>query len=532
MLPAPPRASTRSNLASLATRTRWVFAVAALVLSACQPNRFVSVWAPYWNSASGRATIADSGAASLFSEVSPFWYAATADGSVTTTGGASNLAATVDAARGQGLPVIPSVVDGTAPGQMSAILDNPVTRAAHVQNIVDLVMSKGYDGIDLDYEVFAFRVPKDQWPAITPDWVAFIDSLANALHSRGKLLSVTVPPVWISGGVTRGYTVYAQAQIAPMVDRLRLMVYDWSVDAPGPIAPMSWVNQVIAYSSPLVPASKLQLGVPAYGRRWGTQKNANEVCPDGALSKSSVEMKDAAALAAAHGAAPVRDPAGSGELTFSWTEKVTGPRTKPLIAPVLPPWLITVSKVNAPSAGNPLQPALRLAPPSATVTCTVVHTAFVPDAISVRQRADAAVAAGWSGIVIWALGFEPLNVYQSLAGIAPQRPDGAPSGSLAAPTVVGGSVRVTGQALHPEFDLPVPVRLTVTKTVGGSTVVHTVLARTQVTGMPLGVGRFHGIDDTFTLLAPGSYTVCGEVLRWGGATAAATNCQPFVVAGV
>ena len=226
MLPAPPRASTRSNLASLATRTRWVFAVAALVLSACQPNRFVSVWAPYWNSASGRATIADSGAASLFSEVSPFWYAATADGSVTTTGGASNLAATVDAARGQGLPVIPSVVDGTAPGQMSAILDNPVTRAAHVQNIVDLVMSKGYDGIDLDYEVFAFRVPKDQWPAITPDWVAFIDSLANALHSRGKLLSVTVPPVWISGGVTRGYTVYAQAQIAPMGDRLRLMVDD------------------------------------------------------------------------------------------------------------------------------------------------------------------------------------------------------------------------------------------------------------------------------------------------------------------
>lgn len=510
-------------------RTRWVAAAlaAALTLTACQPNRFVSGWVPYWGGTDGRATLDNNDVATLLTDVSMIWYGTATNGTITTLGSNTSLNSTIASARAQGLPVIPTIFDTSAAGVMRGILDNPVTRTAHVQNIVNLVTTKGFDGIDLDYEVFAFGDASSTWASITPDWVAFLDELSTALHARGKLLSVTVPPVWKSGATTRGYTVYAQQQIAPFVDRLRLMVYDWSISAPGPIAPMWWVNAVIAYSSAIVPVSKLQLGVPTYGRHWATQKNSNETCPDGAVWRESVQMSESAALAAAHSRTPTRAP--DGELTYGWTQVVTGPRTKPLVPPVWTPPATVATQVTTPAANAGLQPALRLSPPSTPVTCTVQHTVFVPDAGSVRQRADAALAAGWSGIALFAFGYETTDIYQSLAGIAPQRPGGAPTGSLAAPAVTGGSVRVTGQAWHPEFDLPLAVRLTVTRTGGGITV-HTVSARAQIAGSPAGLGPFHGIDDTFTL-APGSYTVCGEVLGWGGAVIATTNCQPFSVTG-
>ena len=75
----------------------------------------------------------------------------------------------------------------------------------------------------------------------------------------------------MEAGVVRGYPVYAPQQIGAVVDRLKLMVYDWSVGSPGPISPMSWVNLVIAYNDPIVPNHKLQLGIPSYGRDWGRQ---------------------------------------------------------------------------------------------------------------------------------------------------------------------------------------------------------------------------------------------------------------------
>jgi len=496
------------------------------VLSACQPNRFVSGWVPYWGASNGRATISNAQVAPLLDDVSMLWYGINTDGTISNLGSASTLQTTVDAARAQGLPVIPTIFDSTAAGVMSGILANPTARDAHIQRIVDLAVAKGYDGIDLDYEVFAFGNTRAQWPAITTNWVTFVHDLSVQLHARGKLLSVTIPPVWTDGPHLVGYTVYAQDQIAADVDRLRLMVYDWSVSLPGPIAPMSWVNSVIAYSSSRVPTSKLQLGVPAYGRHWATQKYPTEICPDGAITKGSLDMKNYAALASAHHATPVRD--ASGELTFGWTEVVSGPRTRPITPPVIDPPAIVIPWVNTPADPDNLKPALRLAPPSTPVTCTLQHIVFVPDAISVRQRADAALAADWSGIIIWAFGYETADVYQQLGGVGLQRPGGALVATLAAPVVEGSRVHITGTALHPDFDLPMTVRLTATPVGVGTAVVHTVVARTSVTGMPNGVGPFHGVDDTFNL-APGTYNVCGTMLLWGGGTAAGMGCSLVTV---
>jgi spore germination protein YaaH len=280
-------------------------------------------------------------------------------------------------------------------------------------------MTRGFDGIDLDYEGFAFTDGRDSWPTTQPVWVAFVTELAAALHAKGKLLSVTIPPVWIVAGATTGYTVYDQPAIGALVDRVRLMAYDFSVGSPGPISPMTWINQIIAYSDPVVPNNKLQLGVPSYGRNWGRQVNPDEVCPDGALATSSVQLQNVQSLIDAHGAAPVRD--SSGEMYFTYDIVVTGYRTTPVPAPPYVPSTHVIPALAGAAGGTAtgLQPARRLTPPTTQLSCTVRHFVHYPDATTAQQHAQAALSAGWSGVVIWALGYETADVYAALANTTP-----------------------------------------------------------------------------------------------------------------
>jgi spore germination protein YaaH len=390
-----------------------------IALSACNPNRFVSGWVPYWGATEGRAGFMDPNATTMFQDISPFWYTALPDGTIGLVGTASALKTTVDAAHAQGLTVLPSITDGSGKWMMgTVILANTTSRTQHVQNIVNLVMSNNFDGIDLDYEGFAFDDGRDSWEFTKPVWVGFINELASALHANGKLLSVTIPPTWMEVNVVRGYPVYAPQEIGAVADRIRLMVYDWSVSSPGPISPMTWVDRVIAYNGPIVPNQKLQLGVPAYGRNWGRQVYSDEICPDGALDTSSVELENIPSLLAAHGSPTVfRD--NSGDARFTYDVVVTGYSTTPIPAPPYVPSAGPFPKVINPAVPTGLQPALRLTPPAVQLSCTVRHFVYYPDAITIQMHAQAALDAGWSGVVLWALGYETPEVYMALGGTTP-----------------------------------------------------------------------------------------------------------------
>lgn len=243
---------------------------------------------PYWftTPAKPQGITAAVANADLLTEVSPFWYSATAGGpngvqiilNPNFTNGAANEAWAMGQLRGAGLKVLPSIADGTGKGRMAALLADPTRRAAHIQEIVNLVATKGYDGIDLDYEGFAFNDGRDSWAATQPLWRAFITELAAALHAQGKLLAVTIPPPCsMSGqcGPTSGYWVYDFANIAQQADRVRIMAYDYSVSGIGPIAPMPWVQAIVAYAASAAPPQRVQIGVPTYGRAW-TKKVAGK----------------------------------------------------------------------------------------------------------------------------------------------------------------------------------------------------------------------------------------------------------------
>ena len=251
------------------------------------PKRIVSGWIPYWMSSPAHPEGINSTVqnADLFTDVSPFWFSATSKsgGGVQIkfnpnfTNGAANAAWAMGQLRAAGVTVFPSIADGSGKGRMAATLADPGLRAAHVADIVNLVVSNGYDGIDLDYEAFAFSDGSSSWAATKPNWTAFVQELGGALHAQGKQLAVTIPPPCSMGGtcgVNSGYWVYNITGIAPSVDRIRIMAYDYHVGSIGAIAPMPWVRAIVQYTVTIMDPARLQIGVPTYGRAW-TRKTAS-----------------------------------------------------------------------------------------------------------------------------------------------------------------------------------------------------------------------------------------------------------------
>jgi spore germination protein YaaH len=293
------------------------------------PKRVASGWLPYWMTSPSRPAGVNSAVqnADLFTDVSPFWYSATARSGggvqVRFNPNFSNSAANAAWAMGQlkaaGLVVLPAIADGSGKGRMATTLADPGLRAQHIADIVSLVMSNGYDGIDLDYEAFAFSDGSSSWAATQPNWTAFVTELGAALHAQGKLLSVTIPPPCNTSGSCgprSGYWVYDIAGIAPAADRIRIMAYDYHVNGIGPIAPMPWVRSIVQYSASIMDPAKLQIGVPTYGRAW-TRKSGNSYrlsgnCPTNTSSsayrsltaKASVNDADIPELLATVGVAP------------------------------------------------------------------------------------------------------------------------------------------------------------------------------------------------------------------------------------
>ena len=348
-----PRARSRAllGLAGLLAVTVAVGVVAAPARAdGAPPKRIISGWLPYWltSSAKPQGVAAATSNADLMTDVSPFWYSATPrSGGGVQVGFNSNFGnAAANASwataqlKGAGLPVLPSIADGSGKGVMAATLANPALRAQHVADIVGLVMANGYDGIDLDYETFAFTDGNASWAATQPNWTQFITDQAAALHTQGKQLSVTIPPPCGQNsacGPASGYWVYNIGAIGQVADRIRIMAYDYHVSTPGPIAPIGWDRAIVQYAASVMPAGKVWLGVPTYGRTW-TAKDASGkyqlsgTCPKSGsaaysslTSSSSVAGSDVAGVLATAGITPdkIVFDAASQESSVAYPKNVT-----------------------------------------------------------------------------------------------------------------------------------------------------------------------------------------------------------------
>jgi spore germination protein len=217
--------------------------------------------------------------ADVFSEISPFWYRVEADGTVvpfTTSWGASYEDPVIlSFLRSRGILVIPTVaniLDGVWDGAMvSGILADPAVTAVNIDNLVRLAVANGYDGIDLDYE----NLPASDRTAFTN----FTTRLAAALHANGKLLTVNVYAKTAEPGDWNGPQAQDWWALGQAADQLRIMIYEyhWSTSAAGPIAPVNWVSDVLAFARSTIPSSKIMHGLPLYGYDWVGRSGVDHV---------------------------------------------------------------------------------------------------------------------------------------------------------------------------------------------------------------------------------------------------------------
>ena len=268
----------------------------------------------------------------LMREVMPFWFSLKSPTVIRDDYVSGNpswpMADTVCLMRRAGLQVIPTMTDGTDKLVLSEYLSNATTRTTLVKTIVELVMKNNFDGIDLDYEGFAFVDGNSTWSKTAPRWVAFVKELSVALRANKKLLSVSTPYLYNPNEAQKGYFVYAWAEIATSIDRLRIMTYDYSVAKPGPMGPLSWTEKTIQYAISVMPASKVYMGLPGYGRDWITSVNGK--CPTsappgliGGAKAATFKMNYAAAKAAIDGAIPIYNEK-YGEATYNYSQSYNG----------------------------------------------------------------------------------------------------------------------------------------------------------------------------------------------------------------
>ena len=215
----------------------------------------------------------------VFSEISPFWYRVEADGRVvpytTASGGTyidSNILSFLRAHGILVLPTVANIVNGVWDGAaVSTIIADPQLRAVNITNLVNLAITGGYDGIDLDYE----NLRATDRPAFT----TFVRELASALRAQGKLLTVNVYAKTSEPGTWDGPRAQDWLAIGQAADQVRIMTYEysWSTSGAGPISPLNWVTDVIAFARSQIAPGKIMQGVPFYGYDWVGQRGTDIV---------------------------------------------------------------------------------------------------------------------------------------------------------------------------------------------------------------------------------------------------------------
>ncbi len=339
-----------------------------------KPDIPLDAWVPYW---ALDASLPDARQrVPSMREVSPFWFNAVAvDQIVVDPNASAELTSEfMDTVSGLDVDVLPSIIDALPAGEMAAILADPVTRAQHVETIRTFAADGGYDGIDIDYEQFAFADGRETWAATRPNWVAFIEELAAALRADGRSLTVSVPPVYDAGQTAdSGYWVYDYGAIIEHVDRIRMMTYDFSVGQPGPIAPLEWVESAITGAIEATGApDKLVLGLPAYGRNWPVRTTG--VCPEEDVpGRTSVSARSVDELIQLREATPVPIDA-TGEWQFEYDLEVTDGIT----------------------------------------TCVQTRQVHYVDGDGIALRMDLARQYRLDGVSLWAFGFDDAAVWEAI----------------------------------------------------------------------------------------------------------------------
>jgi spore germination protein YaaH len=346
------------------------------VPAAERPVKVAGWFGTSWNYTRGFGSF--SSHADRIADASPFWFALGSDGSVTPyepeKGNADSRSfyavepEVIRICREHRILLIPTIGESGG-GIVRAIIQDPARRARHVRFLVRFAVEHSYNGLDLDYE----SLESGDRAAFT----GYVTELSRALHKAGKQLSVTVAAQTED---TAGERAEDWRALGRAVDRLRIMAYDYREDSsdPGPVAPLPWFKEVLAFAVSVVPPGKIQMGVPTYGYDWERDDEAEK--PSASLmTDSEIRAKypwDAEDVSVAK----ARDLAARMKATVQWD-----------------------SESNSPFFKYPYD--------------GMIHYVWYEDGRCLPAKLDAVRQAGCDGIVVWHLGSEDHDFWDALGKV-------------------------------------------------------------------------------------------------------------------
>jgi spore germination protein YaaH len=231
-----------------------------------------------------------------------------------------------------------------------AILNEAKPREQAISEMLKLVEHWGYTGINIDFE----SVDRTDRRALSE----FVREVARRMRGAGHLTVVSVPAELKDNPEDSWTGAFDFASLGQSADIVQLMTYDengpWS--KPGPVAGLNWVEPCVIFAVSVVPASKVSLGIPAYGYDWNTT----------AGSGVQIFWKDIPALIAKAGATPQWDSTSSSPF-FTY---------------------------HAPDGAS--------------------HIVWYEDARSIPLKSALAVSHNLAGVSVFALGYDDVNFWRAV----------------------------------------------------------------------------------------------------------------------
>ncbi|NEW04824.1 spore protein O [Paenibacillus sp. SYP-B3998] len=187
------------------------------------------------------------------------------------------------------------------------VLTNATAKKNLIANMVSLVKTNNYKGINIDFEA----VLASDRNAMT----SFVKDVASVMKAQGFLTMVSVPAKAQDDPADDWTGAFDFEPLGTYADIIQVMTYDehgvWA--DPGSVASKPWIMEALKFAITYVPSEKVLMGIPAYGNDWNLSDKTNS-------SNKLIPWKDIPQLISSTKGKPTRDNA-TGSMTFKYTAK-------------------------------------------------------------------------------------------------------------------------------------------------------------------------------------------------------------------
>ncbi|HCX63181.1 glycosyl hydrolase family 18 protein [Sedimentibacter sp.] len=150
--------------------------------------------------------------------------------------------------------------EGTFSNELAhQILNDPEATNRLIDNVVNAMREKGYEGLDIDFE---YVLPEDR-----ENFINFVRDMTNRLNEEGYTVLTALAPKVSADQPGLLYEAHDYPALGDASNRVLLMTYEWGYTY-GPamaVAPVNRVREVLDYAVTEIPREKIYMGIPNYG---------------------------------------------------------------------------------------------------------------------------------------------------------------------------------------------------------------------------------------------------------------------------